>query len=53
MITYRLEFALESPGEGVLPEFDLIGVLCHGNLEGLRSNMNVLQAELVCQMNKG
>ena len=51
VLTYRLEFALEISGEGILPEIDLVGELCLGDLESLRSNVDVL--EVACEVNKG
>lgn len=52
MLTYRLEFSLEITRESILPEFDLLGELSHGNPEGLGSNMNVLGTKLVCKMDE-
>ena len=52
-LTYRFEAAVEISGESILPEIDLVGELCLGNLEGLRSNVDVLEAELVGEVNEG
>ena len=53
VLTYRLKVTLEIPGKSVLPEIDLVGELCLGNIEGLGSNVDVLETELVGQVNKG
>lgn len=53
LFTYRFEIALELSRKSVLPEIDLIGELCLGDLESLRSDVDVLEAKLARQVDEG
>jgi len=53
VVTYRLEIALKVSMEGILPEFHPVRELCLGNLECLGSNVDVLGAKVVGQVDKG
>lgn len=53
MSTYRFEVTLEMSGESVLPKVDLVGKLSLGDLESLRSNVDVLEAKLVRKVDQG
>ena len=52
-VTYRLEIALKVSRESILPEIDPVRELCLRNLECLGGNMDVLEAKVVRQMDKG
>ena len=52
MLAYRFEITLERIRESVLPESYLIGELCFGDLEGFGGNVDVLEAKLVCKVDK-
>ena len=53
MLAYRFEIVLERIRESVLPESDLIGELCLGDLESLGGNVDVLEAKFVRKVDKG
>ena len=53
VMAYRLEIALKVSRESILPEIDLVRELCLGNIECLRSNVDVLEAKAVRQVDKG
>ena len=53
LLTHRFEITVEVSRESVLPEIDLIGELCFGHLESLRSDVHVLKAKLVRKMDEG
>lgn len=53
VMAYRLEIALKVSRESILPEIDLVRKLCLGNLECLGSNVDVLEAKAVRQVDKG
>lgn len=53
VFTHRFELALESIGESVLPEIDLIWELSLGDLECLGGNVDVLDPEFVRKVDKG
>ena len=52
-MTCRFEIALKVPRESILPEIDLVREFCPGNLERFRSNVDVLEAKTVRQVDKG
>ena len=53
VVTYRMEVSLKVFGESILPELDPVRELCLGDLECLGSNVDVLGAEVVRQVDKG
>ena len=53
LITYGFKIALEAPRESILPEIDLIRELCLGDLESLRSDVDVLVTRFTRKVNKG
>jgi len=53
VVAYRFEIALERIRESVLPECDLIGEFCLGDLESLGGNVDVLETKFVRKVDKG
>ena len=54
LFAYRFETSFEISGQGILPKFDLFcRELGPGYGERFRSNVDVLFAKVVCEMNKG
>ena len=53
MVTYRLEITLKVSRETILPEIDPFRELCLSNLERLGGNVDVLEAKVVRQVDKG
>ena len=50
---YRFEIALERSRESVLPEIDLVGEFGLGDVESLGGDIDVLEAEFVCEVDEG
>jgi len=53
VLTHRFEIPLEISRESVLPEINLVGEFCLGDVESLGSNVDVLESKIVRKVDEG